>query len=140
MPRVVVDPGVLVSAVITPNGLCGQILRQAISGSIALLASPAVLEELADVLSRPKFRRYLSLEEVDTFVALVARVADIHPDPPGAQAYSNDPDDDYLIAHALSLHADHLISGDTHLQAMTNVEVSVMTPRAFLERYRGADE
>lgn len=121
------------SAAITPNGLCGQVLRQAIDGTITLIASPAVLEELADVLSRPKFRRYLSLDEVDEFIFHIMGVADIHPDPSQNQAYSSDPDDEYLIALAQSSSADHLIASDRHLESLANAGISVLTPRAFLD-------
>lgn len=141
MPRAVIDPGVLVSAAISPGGVCGQILRLVIDETITLLASPAVLVELADVLSRPKFRRYLSINEVNEFVTLVMGVADIHTDPPVGGAYTDDPDDDYLIALAQSTTADYLIASDKHLLSLANAEVSVLSPREFLETlHRTQDE
>ncbi|MCP9487020.1 MAG: hypothetical protein MSC30_14300 [Gaiellaceae bacterium MAG52_C11] len=57
MRRVVVDPGVLVSAIITPRGLPAEIARAVREGRLALVVSPHLLAEHLGVLQRGKFRR-----------------------------------------------------------------------------------
>lgn len=115
MRRVVLDPGVLVSALIAPDGSPARLLREIRAGSLELIVSPLLLRELEGVLSRPKFRRYADLATVSEYVDLLQREALAVPDPDEpAPLRSADPDDDYLIALAQSQNA-VLVSGDKHL-------------------------
>ena len=115
MRRAVLDPGVLVSALITPNGRPAKLLAQAHAGEFELVVSPLLLAELEGVLRRDKFRRYVDLETVSDYLDLLraTAVAAADPeDPPPLR--SIDPDDDYLIALAHSQNA-VLVSGDSDL-------------------------
>ena len=58
MLRVVIDPNVFVSAVITPDGVPAQIVRAALVREFQLVVSPALIGELVDVFARPKLRPY----------------------------------------------------------------------------------
>lgn len=69
----VFDTNVLVSALIFENSRPGQALRHALQMGQILLSLP-VLEEVNEVLSRPKFERYVTDEEREEFLeALVER-------------------------------------------------------------------
>jgi len=70
--RHVFDTNTLVSAVLFEHSTPGQALRQALSRGRVLL-SPSTLEELAEVLQREKFARYVTAAEREEF--LVAFVA-----------------------------------------------------------------
>jgi predicted nucleic acid-binding protein len=59
-------------------------------------------------------------------------------DPPGPPAVTRDPGDDYLVALAVGAGADVLVSGDRDLTDVQVAGVSVLTPRAFLERLEAA--
>jgi putative PIN family toxin of toxin-antitoxin system len=117
--RVVLDPGVLVSALITPAGAPGRLLLEARAGALEIVASSLLLEELTQVLGREKFRRYVDLDTTRDYIGLLRRDAVIvaDPDEPGPLR-SVDPDDDYLIALARSQNA-VLVSGDKHLLDLT---------------------
>jgi putative PIN family toxin of toxin-antitoxin system len=113
--RVVLDPGVLVSALISPDGSPARLLREIRAGGLVLVVSPLLLGELEDVLIRPKFRRHADLATVREYVDLLRRQALAVPDPDDPSPLrSADPDDDYLIALAQSQNA-VLVSGDKHL-------------------------
>jgi uncharacterized protein len=113
--RVVVDPGVLISALIAPTGAPALLLAKVRAGDLELVVSPLLLEELEEVLGREKFRRYVDLGTVRDYIAVLRRDASIAPDPEGPPPIrSADPDDDYLIALAQSQNA-VLVSGDRHL-------------------------
>jgi putative PIN family toxin of toxin-antitoxin system len=113
--RVVVDPGVLVSALITPAGVPAQLLAQVWSRELELIASFSLLEELEEVLGRQKFRRYVDRETVSDYLARLRHHSLVFEDPTAPPPLrSADPKDDYLIALAHDRNA-VLVSGDKHL-------------------------
>jgi predicted nucleic acid-binding protein len=61
--RVVIDPGVLIAALISAKGAPRALLRAWIEGALELVVSPALISELQRVLKRDKFRGYVSLRE-----------------------------------------------------------------------------
>jgi uncharacterized protein len=134
--RVVFDPNVLVSAVITPVGPPAEALDAWRNGEFDLIVSPKLLDELEDVLLRPKFRAYVSPEQVGAYVEALASEALAFEDPGDPPRVSPDPDDDYLIALARAAAADLLVSGDKHLTDLADPPVRVMTPRDLLVRLR----
>lgn len=132
MVRVVVDPGVLVSAVITPAGAPAAVVGAARQGQVELVVSPRLLAELAAVLRRATFRRYLTLEEANEYVEGIALLAETLTDADEPPRVSRDPNDDYLVALTLAAGAGALVSGDADLLALENAGVAVVTPRDLL--------
>lgn len=131
--RAVLDPNVLVSAAIAPTGPPRQIVAAWVDERFELISSSALLDELAGVLARPKFRRFISAELAGEFIAGLAQDATIVDDPRDPPAASPDPDDDYLIALARVSGADYLVSGDRHLLDLEKADPPVLTPRQFLD-------
>ena len=132
--RVVFDTNVFVAAVTSREGVCARLLLDARSGRYRLVASPMLLDELSAVLVRPKFRRYLSVEEARRFVEVIRKLADIVDDPPdGEEPITDDPDDDFLVVLAEAAGADVLVSGDPHLTTLQRPGLTVMTPGSFLD-------
>jgi putative PIN family toxin of toxin-antitoxin system len=132
MRRVVLDPGVLVSALITPSGSPGLLLREIRGGQMEPFVSARLLEELEEVLGREKFRRYVSLATVRKYVRQIrsdAVVASDPEDPPPLRAV--DPKDDYLIALAHSQNA-ILVSGDRHLLDLSGGGAPILSPADLL--------
>jgi uncharacterized protein len=132
VPRAVLDPGVLVSALITPAGNPAKLLRAAREGHFELLISGLLLEELEVVLLRDKFRRYLDLDEVSAGTRLLLDEGRMVPDPAGPPppVGCSDPGDDYLIALAHQQEA-ALVSGDRHLLELAG-RIPVFSPGEFL--------
>lgn len=101
------------------------------------MASPQLIAELKSVLSRGKFRRWLSQHEADQFVADIRTLADMVLDPPPAPVSETvDPRDEALVALARVADVVALISGDPHLTDLVNLDPPVLTPAVFLERLR----
>ena len=131
MKRAVLDPGVLVSALITPTGTPAKLLAATRNGSFELIVSPLLLEELGLVLRRKKFRRYVDLDVVDQYVGLLRQDATLASDPAEAPPIRcRDPDDEYLIALAHD-RAAALVSGDDDLLELAG-KIPVFTPSEFL--------
>ena len=137
--RAVVDPNVLVSAVISPAGPPAAIVGAWTEDRFELVISVQLLDELSEVLSRDKFRRWIDADSAAEYVAALAEAATTLDDPPSAPKSSPDPDDDYLIALARAASADFLVSGDGDLTRLADPDPPVLTPREFLDRLDNAD-
>lgn len=137
MIRAVVDPGVLISAFISPSGLApDRIVRAWRNGEFELLVSPKLIAELAEVLARPKFERQAAGGRAEAFVGAIAGGALLLNDPETRPRVSRDPDDDYLFALARAGRADLIVSGDSHLTELDQVEPPVLTPRELVDRLK----
>jgi uncharacterized protein len=132
--RAVLDPGVLIAAIISAKGAPRALLEAWVGGAFELLVSPKLLAELARVLARPKFRAYLAESEARAYVTLLERFATLGTDPESPPRVSTDPGDGYLVALARSSAADVLVSGDPHLCRLAQTQPPILTPRAFLNR------
>ena len=131
--RVVLDANVLVSALISPAGPPREIVQAWTDERIELVVSAALVDEMTDVLARPRFRRWVSTEVAAEFITGLAQDALLVEDAPPQPVVSADPDDDYLVTLACATRADYLISGDRHLLALADPVAPVLTPRQFCE-------
>jgi putative PIN family toxin of toxin-antitoxin system len=110
--RAVLDPNVLISALISRDGSPALVLRAWLDGAFELIASDQLLAELERALSYPKLRKRVVPSEAIEFIELLrrgARMVDDPNTPPSVR--SPDPGDDYLIALAESVQA-MIVSGD----------------------------
>lgn len=131
--RVVIDPNVLVSAVITDGVSARLIDRWLTDRSFELVACHTLFEELRDVLSRPRFRRWVSIEQATLFIDLLEAEAEDWPDPSDPPAVTDDPKDDYLVALLKDSGAHMIVSGDGDLlNAQAALRITVSTPGDFL--------
>ncbi|MDP3983484.1 MAG: putative toxin-antitoxin system toxin component, PIN family [Acidimicrobiia bacterium] len=133
MLRAVIDPGVLVSARLSGRGAPAELIRRWLSGQIDIIVSPLLLDELADVLHRPTFRRWLTTNEVDAYIEFLNTHATLVDDPPPEVGHTPDPDDDYLVSLARIGRADVLISGDSDLVDLDDPRPPVSTPRGLID-------
>ena len=135
--RAILDPNVIISALLSRDGTPAQLLRAWLEGRFELVVSPMLLEELERALAYPKLRERIRPDEAEALVAWLRREANVRDDPtepPGS--HSADPGDDYLLALAERERA-ALVSGDRHLLALSE-ELPVLTPREFLTLVVGA--
>jgi hypothetical protein len=130
--RAVIDPNVIISGLLSPNGAPADVLRALDRGEFELVVSVALLDELERALAYPKLRRHISEDDAKAVVRWASDTATIVPvaqTPPPVR--STDPGDDYLIALA-STHRAGLVSGDKHLRTLSD-EIPVFVPREFIE-------
>ncbi len=130
--RAVLDPNILIAALLSPTGAPGQLVGRWLAGEFELVVSEALLAELERALAYPKLRRRVSAEEAAELGALLRDGAILAPDPANPPRRSSDPGDDYLPALAESERA-VLVSGDHHLLALAN-EFPIHTARALLDQ------
>jgi uncharacterized protein len=114
--RLVVDTNVVISALLwggTPKALfaLGE------THDISFHTSRALLDELADVLSRKKLAKTIAAINATPASLLRHYQGFAHVVQPRTiqRVVPNDPDDDAVIACALAARADLIVSGDRHL-------------------------
>lgn len=130
--RHVFDTNSLVSAVLFEDSKPGHALRYALHRGQVLL-SPPTLEELAEVLQREKFERYVTPAEREEFlVALVERALLI--EPTVEIRACRDAKDDKFLELAVSGSAAYVISGDADLLALNPFrDIAILTASEFLQ-------
>jgi putative PIN family toxin of toxin-antitoxin system len=130
--RAVLDPNVIISALLSPDAPPARTLRGWQEGRFELVVSQLLLAELERALAYPKLRKRVTADEAEQLVDWLRSSAEVAPDPPGPPTVgSRDPGDDYLLALAESERA-ALVSGDRELLART-YGAPVFSPAAFLE-------
>lgn len=128
--RVVIDTNVWVSRLLLANSVPARAVDKALAEH-EVVVSAEVIEELADALSRPKFDRYVSLDDREEFVQRVLQVTMIVP----VLTEVTDcryPKDNCLLALALDSESGCMISGDGDLLALSPWRgIAIITPSAF---------
>lgn len=133
-PRVVADTNVLVSQLILPESVPARALRKAESEGL-LLVSEATMYELADVLSRRKFDRYVSRDDRKAFLLRLGAVAEFV-EIVQVVRECPDPKDDKFLEVALNGRADVITTGDTDLLGMSPWRgIEIVSPAAFLQNH-----
>lgn len=134
--RWVVDINVLVARLLMPSGVAARAVDRALAEGV-LLVSDATLAELADVLARPKFDRYVSIVDRQRFIQLLGgvarRVSITH-----QLTICRDPHDDMFLHVALNGEADALVTGDADLLVLHPFHgIEILSPTDFLARELG---
>jgi putative PIN family toxin of toxin-antitoxin system len=130
--RVVVDNNVLIRRLLLPSAIPARAVRKAVETGQLLVSEP-VLAELADVLSRQKFDRYVSIEDRQQFFRLLGRVAEIVPIVYTIHA-CRDPTDDKFLELAVNGSADLIVTGDNDLLVLNPFRsIPIITPSHYLE-------
>ena len=133
--RAVIDVNVLVLGVLSAKGASAEILRAGRDGRFELVASELLLVELTRTLGYPKLRRRIPAEKAAAFINWVQGHATVAEDPPSPPAVSSrDPDDDYLLALAISRRA-YLVTGDQDLLVLSD-DLPILTPAQFAAKLR----
>ena len=130
--RIVLDMNTVISSLLW-FGNPRQILDLAEEGTVTICTSPDLLDELEEVLARPKFTERFaavgtSVEEVlDRFIELTEVVEKV-------TVVLADPDDDAVISCALAAGADCIVSGDEHLLSLKSYGgIEILSAAQFLD-------
>jgi putative PIN family toxin of toxin-antitoxin system len=128
--RIVIDTNVFVSSFF--GGIPRQIIDHWFSGKLVLCVSRTILKEYFDVLGRFQF------DQEDFFGRLITAFERgpniLFVDNPKEQNWiEDDPGNNKFIACAISLHAEYIVSGDSHLKRAGKIgNVEIVPPREML--------
>ena len=130
--RVVIDTNVWVSRLLLADSVTARAVDAALESSQVVISEP-LAEELADVLTREKFDRYVSLADREEFLRRVLQVASTFPVLTEVTD-CRDADDNRLLALALDSESDYILTGDQDLLTMNPWRgIEIISPREFLD-------
>jgi putative PIN family toxin of toxin-antitoxin system len=133
--RAVVDTNILVRALIRPQGTVGPVLQRLRQGDYTLLYAPPLLEELVDVLNRPRIRHKYKLtpSDIQTVVSLILLRGE-PVTPTDHITACRDPKDNKFLEVAIAGQADVIVSGDEDLLVLHPFAgIPILSPVAFLQ-------
>ncbi|HUA46348.1 MAG TPA: putative toxin-antitoxin system toxin component, PIN family [Solirubrobacteraceae bacterium] len=133
--RAVVDENVLISGALSAKGASAEILRASRDGLFELVVSELLLAELERALGYSKLRKRIPPERAAAFANWVRDAGTLAEDPAGPPPVgSRDPDDDYLLALAISRRA-YLVTGDQDLLVLSE-DLPILSPAQFTTKLR----
>jgi putative PIN family toxin of toxin-antitoxin system len=134
MTRVVLDANTLASGAITTTGTLASIIDAWRNGKYTVIVSEPILVELERTLQKPYFQQRLTNEQSSRFITLLRKRAILSPITISVHGVATHPEDDLILATALSAKANYLVTGDAKLQKLgTYSGVRILSPRAFLD-------
>jgi len=118
MTTILTDTNLWVASFISTS-MRERIHRLISDENIIILADAELLEELADVFSRPKFSKIAGSELTTSFLQILKDRLTLIETISRFQV-CRDPDDDYLLAICHDGKADYLLTGDNDLLSLTS--------------------
>lgn len=132
--RVILDTNVLVSGIAYPFSIPGKIITAWRNGSIEVLLSSYILDELRTVLPRLGHRHDLRPDEIEDLVEFLTIQADLIDPDTNTDAGLRDNDDQLILgtlrAGQEAYGVDYLITGDKDLLALAD-RYAIITPAGF---------
>jgi hypothetical protein len=131
--RVVLDTNILLSALITPDGISSRIVEAWFEDRFELLTHAVQLDELRVVTRRDRIRARLRPAEAGKQINRLYASAMFAGRLPRI-ARSDDPGDDFLLAMCEAGEADYLVTGDKGglLALGRHGRTGILTARKFL--------
>ncbi|HEX5164309.1 MAG TPA: putative toxin-antitoxin system toxin component, PIN family [Thermomicrobiales bacterium] len=139
--RVPLDTNIWISAFINPVGPPAHVLDLYTEGHYQLVVSQPLLDEISDVLSRPRVRRAVRFRDdwMTLWLRRLQREA-VLVAPKGNLQLCRDPKDDIVLETAILGEADYLVSRDDDIKRDLNLiahlrehNIAVVTVAQFLK-------
>ena len=121
--RIIIDTNLWISFILSGN--FSKLDKVINDDSSVLLFSIELLEELTDVASRPKFRKYFPTEDLISLLYQIEKNSEFI-NVVSLVEICRDPKDNFLLSLAQDGQATHLISGDKDLTDLGNYGKTVI--------------
>lgn len=136
--KVVVDTNIFVSAFLGSKN-AKLIVRDIFTGQYTLIMSHEQLQEVKAVLLRPKFIKYIHLNELDEFISLLS-LKTIAPSNYGRINDCRDEKDNMILKAAVYGNADFIITGDEDLLILNPYRwIKILSPVEFIKQFYGIE-
>lgn len=136
MIRAVLDTNTIVSATLVSLGIPAQILAAGQAGRFVIIASNPIVTETIRTLQRDRMQRKYDVgpTQIEGVRILLEETATSTPITREVHGVATHPEDDLILATAVSAPADYLVTGDAKLRALGTYEgVAIVSPRQFME-------
>lgn len=135
--RIVVDTNIFISAAFRkPPSLPHAIYESIKSQNCILITSPAILEEIEDVINRKEIAKRTEMNQAQRkkFIKDLIDITLIVTGEGDQNIIKDDPDDDKFLYTAADGNADYIVSGDHHLLDLKEYNgIPILSPKDFLE-------
>ncbi len=133
MIRIVIDSSVLVRYLLKPSRATRELIEQTwLEEKAEVVTAPELMHELAEVLARPKIRRFVMQDEATALIEALTLRGTILPPLGPVPPYTRDSKDDKFVACAVLANAQYLITYDEDLLVLGAVAtVAILTPESF---------
>lgn len=126
-----IDSNVVISAFLF-GGPPAEVLRHVVEGIVLCFISIPIIEEIRDVLQRPKFG--LSLDRSLAIVEELHAICSVVNPTRNIRAIAKDPDDNRVLECACAADVSIIVSGDAHLLDLgTWQNIRILSPSRFLK-------
>lgn len=131
--KVIIDTNTHISSLFSRKGSTLWIALACAYGSHQIFQSPETLQEIEDVLSRPKFEAHLQGGRKERILDSI-RASSVIVDPGFTVDVSPDPDDNKFFALAEAVRADLILSGDRNdvLSIPEYKGIKTISPKEFI--------
>lgn len=139
MIKALLDTNILVSGFVSfkhPERPPAQILHAFRAGLFELVISEDILEEVQETLKDPYFKNRLSSEDIIEAITLLIEETTIASVTVEIHGVATHPEDDLILAAAVSAKVDYLVTGDGPLLRKVGSSyqgVRLVTPKDFLK-------
>jgi uncharacterized protein len=133
--RAVLDTNLLVSALLMPLGIPARVLAAAYASVFRCLSSEAIVDEVSRTLDRSRVQRKYTINPSEALRLSGFLRSDLVLTPltVTVSSIATHPEDDLILATAVSARADYLVTGDRQLLALQSFQgVQIISPREFL--------
>jgi len=131
--RIVFDTNTLISHLLLPDSLPAKAVRKGLNEG-RIIVSEDTLSELAEVISRSKFDRYISIEDRQEFFRYFGRVVE-KVEIIRRIKKCRDPKDDKFLELAINGNATHIITGDRDLLVLNPLQtIQIIKPVQYLDQ------
>lgn len=134
MFKVVFDSNIFISSIVY-GGKPRKVFELAIEGKIELYISREILEEVEEVLQRPKFK-YPS-QMIDLVITEIQSISKIVTPRKRINYIKDDPEDNMILECAVGSKADYIVTGDEHLlNVKIYKNIQILNAADFLEKIK----
>lgn len=135
MIRAVLDANVIVSGMVAfpdPSRVLAVVLRTWVRGRFELLISDHILDEVIRTAAKPYFSERIDHRLRERLINAVSQQATRVQITHAVSGVATHPEDDLVLATAMSAEADYLVTGDRQLRRLDRFgDVAIVSPAMF---------
>ena len=124
MFKVVLDTNIFVSSLIKKDSVPARLIQLWRENAFLIIISEQMLDEMRKVFQYPHIKNKYKLkdEDINAVITTIEKDAIVLTDVLELNVIKEDPDDNKVLACALEVRADYIISGDKHLLTLKKYE------------------